>query len=468
MKKSVKLDKIDVYILLVFTIVFGAAFFCFPPMYVNDTFQHENQFVTREPVYALMIQGLKVIFPEEGGYYKPIVLIQNVLAIFANFYFVRFLKNTFKLNGILTTMVIGIALLPHIMTPMFSVKRLIITNALMTEAVAMSAFLIWVVFLLKAMWEEEHKCRNSLIALGLVFLVTLIRGQMMTMFLVWAIVMGIMELRKALEEKRLFRKLFWKRVVCIAVCIVVAFTVRTYTCKIYNYLEKGVYANTASSGAMAVANVLYVAEREDGEGIQDEGVRNLFYDIYDALEADGYTYHYAPEGLIGRAEHHEDNHEIVNFDYFADKTKDYIRDTTGIYVEQYMQLMVEVDKIASVMMKGLLPKCLDRYLYNYIAIATTGFIRSVAVVHPILNWYALAFYVITIAMSLYLWKKDKHSKAASFLLLSMLMICGNVFGTSLFIQCISRYMFFTFPLVYSAALVMLVELYRMKRKDGEK
>ena len=126
MKKSVKLDKIDVYILLVFTIVFGAAFFCFPPMYVNDTFQHENQFVTREPVYALMIQGLKVIFPEEGGYYKPIVLIQNVLAIFANFYFVRFLKNTFKLNGILTTMVIGIALLPHIMTPMFSVKRLII------------------------------------------------------------------------------------------------------------------------------------------------------------------------------------------------------------------------------------------------------------------------------------------------------------------------------------------------------
>lgn len=468
MKKSVKWDKIDFAILAIFTIFFGAMFICFPPMYVNDTFQHENQFVTREPVYALLIQVLKIFFPEEGGYYRPIVFIQNMLAIIANFCFVRFLKNTFKLNAILTTMVMGFALAPHVMTPMFSVKRLIITNALMTEAIAMSAFLIWVQFLLKAMWEKEHKRRNSLIALALVLFVTLIRGQMMTMFVVWAIVMGFMELQKALEEKRLFGKTFWKRVLGIIICIAVAFTVRTYTCKIYNYLEKGVYANTASSGAMAVANVLYVAEREDGEGIQDEGIRNLFYDIYDALEEDGYTYHYAPKGLIGRAEHHEDNHEIVNFDYFTDKTKDYIRDTTGIYVEQYMQLMVEVDKVAAVMMKGLLPKCFDRYLYNYIAIATTGFIRSVAVVHPVLNWYALAFYVITISMMLYLWRKDKHSKAASFLILSMLMICGNVFGTSLFIQCISRYMFFTFPLVYSAALMMLVELYRMKRKDGEK
>lgn len=468
MKKSVKWDKIDIAILLVFTIAFGGAFLCFPPMYVNDTFQHENQFVTREPVYALLIQGLKVIFPEEGGYYKPIVLIQNVLAIIANFCFVRFLKNKFKLNAVLTAMVIGIALLPHLMTPLFSVKRLIITNALMTEGISMSVFLFFAIVLLKAMWEEEHRKQNSVFALLLAFFITLIRGQMMTMFFVWAIVLGFMELREALEEKRFLGKEFWKRMICIVICIAVAFTVRTYTCKIYNYLEKGVYANTASGGAMAVANVIYVAEREDGEGIQDEGIRNLFYDIYDALEADGYTYHYAGKGLIARAEHHEDNHEIVNFDYFADKTKDYIRDTTGIYVEQYMLLMVEVDKVAAVMMKGLLPRCLDRYLYNYIAIATTGFIRSVAVVHPLLNWYALGFYIVALGLTLYLWCKNKHSKAASFMALSLLMICGNVFATSLVIQCISRYMFFTFPLVYSAALMMLLELYKMKRKDGEK
>lgn len=462
MKKTIKWDKIDLGILLFFTAVFGFIFFAFPAMKVNDTFQHENHFITREPVYALIIQGLKVFWGE--NYLKPLVLIQNILAIIANTLFVRFIKNTFKLNVILSGMVAGIVLVPHILTPLCSKKHLIITNAIMTEGIAMSVFLIFAMVLMSAMWKKENAIKECIYAALLALLVSFIRGQMMTMILIWAVVCGCKVLIWAFEQKQFMKKAFFIRLCGIAIIVICSFLVRTYGCRIYNYLEWGIYADTASGKAMSVANVIYVAEREDGVGIEDEGVRQLFYNVYDDLVEHQLTADFAPAGLLGRAGHHEDNHEIVNFDYFTDQAKDYVRDTTGIYVEQYMQLMVEVDKVASTMMKGLLPQCIDRYAYNYLAIVIYGFIRSVAIVHPILNWYALVFYIVVISLAAFLYKKDRHSKAASLVGLGLLMVCANVFATSLIIQCISRYMFYTFPIIYTAALMLLVELFRIYNK----
>ena len=69
--------KTDISIFFVFMVFFGFLFITGEPQYLGDTFQHENQFVTREPVYALLIQFLRWLSP--NYHYELIIIVQNVL-----------------------------------------------------------------------------------------------------------------------------------------------------------------------------------------------------------------------------------------------------------------------------------------------------------------------------------------------------------------------------------------------------
>lgn len=449
----------DIAVGLIMVGVFGFFLIHFPIIRAGDSFQHESGFITREPAYALIIKGLRAIFGEET-YRLILIILQNIFAGVCSFVFVRFFRRTWKLGWFATLAITGVTLLPYLMTPLFSATNVVITNSIMTEAVAMPLFLLFAVEMLQMLWQKQQRRKHAVISLIMAFVLSNIRGQLMTLFLVWMITLGYLTIKDG--GKKL------KSLVIIVLCVAACFVTRSTLIKVYNYCQWGIYTNTASGGAMAVANVLYVAEREDGEGIADEGVRNLFYDVYDSMEEAGINYHYAKPGLLNRAEHHEDTHEAINFDHFTDKTKDYIRDTTGVYVDQYMQLMVDVDGVASQMMKGLLPRCFGRYLYNYMAIILYGFIRSVAVVNPILNWYTLVFYLVSALLTVVLLRQNRNSKSAHFMMLSLLMVCGNVFATSFVIECISRYMFYTFPLLYTAALLMVIELWRDAKNKKEK
>ena len=277
----------------------------------------------------------------------------------------------------------------------------------------------------------------------------------MTLLIVWFLVIGV---KAVLNHKG--KKLIW-----LTIMLAVSFVGRGMLVKTYNYLEQGIFVNTVSGQAMSVANVIYVSDREDGEAIQDEELRALFYEIFDAAYADGMNYRFSGDGLIARAQHHEECHDALNFDYFAVSAKEYISETKGIYVTDYQRMMVEVDKVASALMKELLPQVIEKYVYNYIAMITMGFIRSVAYVHPILNWYALLIYLCAVVLMILLWKKNKKSKTAPFMAVVLLMIVGNVTATSFMLQCISRYMIYNLPLFYIAGLTMLIEYVQVSTRN---
>ena len=85
----------------------------------------------------------------------------------------------------------------------------------------------------------------------------------------------------------------------------------------------------------------------------------------------------------------------------------------------------------------------------------------------ILPVYALGIYIAAFICVLYLFIKNKQSKSMYFMLLVLLCICGTVFGTSLMIECISRYMIYNLPLFYIAGMAMLEEIYKLLLKKGE-
>ena len=63
----------------------------------------------------------------------------------------------------------------------------------------------------------------------------------------------------------------------------------------------GYFINNTFGSVGMLANVLYAADREDGERIGDEKARELFYLSFDLAWEREANYRFAPEGFLNRA-----------------------------------------------------------------------------------------------------------------------------------------------------------------------
>lgn len=467
-----RFDKRDLIILLIFTVFFGFLLVTGEPVYVGDTFQYENQMIMREPVYALLMQFCRFISPQDP--YWLIILFQNVLAVVGNTIVIAFMRKRFRLNMGVSLLFTGIVLVPHIMTPMFASTHLVLTNALMTEGILFSLYPLAFVSLLDMMWSGKPVGKKSFGTLAFFLLLSLIRGQMMVLFVVWFLVAYLLTVKNAVRvtEKtqgrmdtfRFTENISKQGLIAIIAAFIIAFAARSVVIHVYNYLEQGLFVDTISGKAMSFANVLYVADREDGEVIADEALRELFYEMYDAADVNDMNYTDAPSGILARAKYHEDCHDELNFTYFGETAKSYVTRTQGIDTDRFQELMIEVDEIAAELTGLLMPRVIGRYAVNYLYVIALGFIRSVAVEHAVLAWYTLFIYAAAVVLTAVLWIKNPRSKAAPFMAVVLVTIVGNVCATALMIQCISRYMIYNFPLFYMAGFLELKELVKIDRE----
>lgn len=463
-------DKRNLIFLGIFAVFFGALFLTGEPVYTGDTFQYENQMVMREPGYALLIQLLRLISPD--GHYRLLTALQCVTAIAANTVVIAFFRRRFDLNLPFSFLFAAVLLAPHIMTPVFASTHLVLTNALMTEGILFSLYPLAVVSLLDMMWSGKPVGKESMRTIGLFFLLSLIRGQMMVLFVVWFLVVYVMAVKNATEKTdrtrsgldtfQLAENIARQGLVAAVAVIVLVFAARTVLIRTYNYCEQGLFVDTASGKAMSFANILYVADREDGMAIADDGLRELFYEMYDSADADRMNEKYAPSGILNKAAYHEKCHDELNFTYFAEPAKRYVGERQGIYTDRYQELMIAIDEVADQLSKQLMPEVAVRYLRNYLNVTALGFVRTVAYENPVLSWYALFIYMTAVALTVWLWRKGKGGMAASFMAVVLLTIVGNVCATALMIQCISRYMIYNLPLFYMAGMLELRELFRRR------
>ncbi len=468
-------DKRNLIFLGIFAVFFGALFLMGEPVYTGDTFQYENQMVMREPGYALLIQLLRLFSPE--GHYRLLTALQCVTAIAANTVVIAFFRRRFDLNLPFSFLFAAILLAPHIMTPVFSSTHLVLTNALMTEGILFSLYPLAVVSLLDMMWSEKPVGKESMRTIGLFFLLSLVRGQMMVLFVVWFLTVYVMAVKNAMKRTdrtgsgldtfQLAENIARHGLMAAVAVVVIAFVARALVIRTYNYCEQGLFVDTASGKAMSFANVLYVAEREDGAAIADDGLRELFYEMYDSADAEQMNYKYAPAGILNKAAYHERCHDELNFTYFAEPAKRYVGERQGIYTDRYQELMIAIDEIAKQLSEQLMPEVAVRYFLNYINVAALGFVRTVAYENPLLSWYALFVYMAAAVLTVWLWRKRYGGMAASFMAVVLLTVTGNVCATALMIQCISRYMIYNLPLFYMAGMLELRELLRIRQRKAE-
>ncbi len=447
MKSGIARKRTDYIVLGITLLVFGYfAFFC-ETQELGDSSQYLNQLVSRELVYAWLLKGFTGLFGESYGF--PLVIFQNILAVIAIYWLYVRLTNLFKFPILFEWVAFGALLAPHLITPLASRSGMIITNSVMTEGITLSLYYIWMGMLLTFVLERypEKQNRRTVLNGVLAFVLAMTRGQFLICVVVWFLAgVFVFVLQKD------YRKIVFLVLGCLL--ILVGKSVLT---KAYHYVESGLYVSTTSGQPMMLANILFLSDLEDGANIENERLRIAYENMVRLVEEQKLSIRHISGNIIEIARFHEDGHETINFEIIDPQIEAVVGEVDGITTQDYEHLLVIIDEYASEIIRDVLPNILPEFIQNYFVIASLGFVRSIAIDRSVLPVYALVMYVVAIGLVFILLRHNRKSEGAYFMLLTLLLICGNVFGTSLMIQCISRYMIYNLPFFYIAGMAMLVE-----------
>lgn len=410
----------------------------------NDSNQYIAMHIHREPLYSFFLWIFRSLFGETK-YLDIVRFLQNGLAAFSVIWLAESLKKRFDFGQWMEALVCLILLAPHIITPVFSASGLVLSNGVISEALGLPLFYLFTAQCMKMVYTRQRGAALSSLLLSL--FLSLVRGQMMFTILLWLVFAGAVVI---VEKKKLAKRLL----ICV-VCTALAFGTRTLLVKSYNLVFNGYFINNTFGSVGLLANILYAADEEDAERIADQDARVMFELSYRLAKEQGATYHDAPEGFFNRAAHLEKWHDAIKFEMIEEPWRQ-LHDREGFI--DYIPENVESDRIAATIVKSLLPAVLCRWLYDYLALACYGLIRSIAVVHPLLNWYALTAYLAYIVLAALAWRKNHNSNAVWLAAFSLLAVLANVFATSMIIMCLSRYVIYGLPLFYVSGLMLLYEL----------
>lgn len=410
----------------------------------NDSNQYIAMHIHREPLYSFFLWIFRSLFGETK-YLDIVRFLQNGLAAFSVIWLAESLKKRFDFGQWMEALVCLILLAPHIITPVFSASGLVLSNGVISEALGLPLFYLFTAQCMKMVYTRQRGAALSSLLLSL--FLSLVRGQMMFTILLWLVFAGAVVI---VEKKKLAKRLL----ICV-VCTALAFGTRTLLVKSYNLVFNGYFINNTFGSVGLLANILYAADEEDAERIADQDARVMFELSYRLAKEQGATYQDAPEGFFNRAAHLEKWHDAIKFEMIEEPWRQ-LHDREGFI--DYIPENVESDRIAATIVKSLLPAVLGRWLYDYLALAYYGLIRSIAVVHPLLNWYALTAYLAYIVLAALAWRKNHNSNAVWLAAFSLLAVLANVFATSMIIMCLSRYVIYGLPLFYVSGLMLLYEL----------
>mgnify|MGYP000015266701 FL=1 len=410
----------------------------------NDSNQYIAMHIHREPLYSFFLWIFRSLFGETK-YLDIVRFLQNGLAAFSVIWLAESLKKRFDFGQWMEALVCLILLAPHIITPVFSASGLVLSNGVISEALGLPLFYLFTAQCMKMVYTRQRGAALSSLLLSL--FLSLVRGQMMFTILLWLVFAGAVVI---VEKKKLAKRLL----ICV-VCTALAFGTRTLLVKSYNLVFNGYFINNTFGSVGLLANILYASDEEDAERIADQDARVMFELSYRLAKEQGATYQDAPEGFFNRAAHLEKWHDAIKFEMIEEPWRQ-LHDREGFI--DYIPENVESDRIAATIVKSLLPAVLGRWLYDYLALACYGLIRSIAVVPPLLNWYALTAYLAYIVLAALAWRKNHNSNAVWLAAFSLLAVLANVFATSMIIMCLSRYVIYGLPLFYVSGLMLLYEL----------
>ncbi len=438
------------------------------PMY-NDSKQYLDMHVHREPVYPLFLWVMRLIAGENSLVLAGIA--QCALAVYASYRFITYVLDKIC-KSLIKPWIIVIALTitvitPYIITPMMSVTHVMLANGILSEALALPLFLLYVVNLHRMMVDRtdigEMQIKHTVISFILAFVLSLTRSQMIVTLIAWVIVAVISALISLTGEVIIIKndnnkKVF--RILIIIMAFLICIPLRTTLTKSYNYIFNGRYVDNVYTKLTMLSNIFYVTDRESGDLIEDEDTRNIFYRLYDVMDENEWSYKYAGDSAAERAIYLEDMHDKIKFDVLEAGFRD-IMNERGM--PDYIDYNLKAEEYSGKLIGILRPECFGMWFADWMIMGCRGVVRSIAVCHPIVYIY-VAVVLLYLSFGIIMCLK-KAREAACFGFIAMLLLLGNAFGTAFTIMCLSRYMIYAFPLFYSAIIAVTTWLVNRRGSD---
>lgn len=414
----------------------------------NDSEQYITMHIHREPLYPLYLAAFRTVFGQ--NYLVPAMAVQGILTAFGITALTEYLAGKFGLRLWEELLVVALQLAPHLITRYVSALHIFLENSVMSEALCIPLFAFFLYFLLRMLFEG--KGRDIWLALLFSYLLSMTRGQMMTTILLWAFLLFV---RLIVYKK--YRMLF----IPVAALILV-FLLRNLTVHIYNYGVTGYFMGNTYGQVNTLTNVMYACDEEDRVVFEGGSLEQAFFDrFYEEAQEQGLNYKFGGDSFGERAAYLEENHDILKFQILeADLSAYYFSLGEIDYYEQSSMS----DEMAGKMIKKLLPACFGQWLYDYMLLCRNGFVRSIAVVHPLINPVAFLLYLFAAGLALWHVFVRKRYAAAIVMGTAFLFIAANVCATSITIMCLSRYMIYGFALFYIALFLLIREVWEVKNE----
>ncbi len=407
----------------------------------NDSEQYITMHIHREPLYPLYLAAFRLVFGQE--YLVPAMAVQGILTALGISALTEYLAGRFGLRLWEEFLVVALQLAPHLITRYVSALHIFLENSVMSEALCIPLFTFFIYFLLRMLFENRG--RDAGLALVFSYLLSMTRGQMMTTILLWAF---LYVMRLVIYKK--YRMIF----IPVA-ALILTFLLRDLTVHVYNYAVTGYFMGNTYGQVNTLTNVMYACDREDRSVFEEGSLEQNFFDrFYEEAQEQGLNYKFGGDSFAERAAYLEDHHDILKFQILeADLSAYYFSLGEVDYYEQSSMS----DEMAGGMIKKLLPACFGQWLYDYILLCRNGFVRSIAVVHPLINPAAFLFYLLAAGLALRNAFVKKRYSAAIVMGTALLFIAANVCATSITIMCLSRYMIYGFSLFYIALFLLVRE-----------
>lgn len=412
----------------------------------NDSDQYITMHMRREPVYPVFLYLIRSLFGD--NWMTAAGVIQTIIVISSSYHFILYITDAADLKPVGRYLVCLFVLLPYIVTPFVSNMHIMLSVGIMSESIAMPMFLQYFTDMHRML--TRRRAGDAITGLLLAVVISLTRSNLIVLLIAWLIVAMVIYI----PQKKLVSALI------AVVAFICAFAVRDTLTKSYNLKFNDRYVGNEYTKQTALANIFYATDRSTGERIDDPGLREIFYELYDEMDSLGRSYLYAGDSAAERAIYLEDMHDRIKFDVIEYGLRDIV-EATGIH--DYIDYNAIAEEYCSQMIPILFPACLSIWIPDMLIMGLRGVVRSVAVCQPAGYVFTAVIMAVAVCIMLLLFREDKRSPGAYMIALSVLLILGNAFGTAMIIMCLSRYMIYGFAVFYSSLLAGVTELYRRHR-----
>ena len=434
----------------IFMFIFVCTFYLFFALYDGvvicvDSQGYIGMSIAREPLYPIFLTFLRFLFSSFSSdfYLTAAVFLQSTLAAFSAWYFADYILHEFRTSRLSAFFILCIPMLVSLLCRFAAKRGSMYSNSILTEGLTIPCYFLFFRFLTAYCL---HRGKSSFISCWFFALLLISTRKQMSVALIM-LALGILY--------GYFKDKHYLKGITLSLLCIISVLLGTFCLDFgYNYALRGEFTRHSGDTRFVTTMAIYTAQRSDAQYIADEDIRNLFLEIYDICDKNGYLKSAAPKGWANRVSHFGDYYDCIQIDNLRPMVSQFA-------MERYDGDLVAASEYADQIMNTInhsiilhnLPQIISTFADNILS----GLITTVAQRNPILNWYSLTVYLLYIALFIWHFLVAKDSKLILLVSLVMVSIIINVGLVSLVIFCQTRYTIYNMALFYISLFLMLRE-----------